>query len=167
METASVGRQGDAVPVSSYTERLYAPWSYWVIAFGVGLSFVTAIGWYLGPWYAVGSAILTACGIATVLLWVGSVRIRVDSRGLWVGRSLLEWEYLGPVTALDAESSRLRLGRDADLRAFVVTRPFLLKAVEVGVRDAADPHPYWLVGTRSPAGLARALTSPNRPGPAS
>lgn len=140
-----------------YAERLRAPLSYWIIALLVGLTFVSAIGAYLGPWFASAAAAITAGGIAAFLTGLGSVRVVVDDRGLQVGPSLLEWQFQGEPERLDAPQTRARLGVDADVQAFVVQRPYLNEAVAVPVTDAADPHPYWLVTTRRPAQLTAAL----------
>lgn len=142
-----------------YREKLRCPLSYWVIAAAFGLSFVTAVGFYVGPWVAVASGVVTALGIAAVLWQIGRVEIVVDDRGITVERSLLEWSYVGSAAAHDAAATRDRLGRDADVRAFVVDRPYLAESVEIAVDDAADPHPYWLVGTRQPQQLLAALSS--------
>jgi len=58
---------------------------------------------------------------------------------------------------------------DADARAFLLLRPYLRRAVMVPVQDPADPTPYWLVSTRQPERLVRALVaasgdSPGRTG---
>lgn len=146
----------------TYRERLSVPLAYWIIAFAFGLSFVTAIGFYLGPWEAVVSGVLTAAGISAVLLRLGGVRITVDAAGLTVGRSLLEWPYVGNVTIHDAAAARRRLGVDAVASAWVVQRPYIPGAVEVEVEDAADPHPYWLVSSRNPAQMAAAIEKNRR-----
>ncbi len=140
-----------------YAERLGCPPSWWAIALLVGLSFVSAVGFYLGPTFAAASAAVTVFGVVAVLGRLGAVRVVVDERGPSVGPSLLHWPYIGPARGLDAPDTRERLGVGADARAFVVTRPYLDRAVEVEVRDAADPHPYWLISTRHPSRLAAAL----------
>lgn len=150
-------------PDVAFRERLSAPLSYWLIALVVGLSFVTAVGWYLGPWFAAGASVVALAGIVAVLGASGSSVVVVDQIGLHVGRATLEWRYLASSTALDKAAARLRRGPDADARAFVVDRPFLAQAVEVQLDDPADPHPYWLIGTRRPAQLVRALTNGRRP----
>lgn len=142
----------------TYVERLAAPASYWIIGLGMGLSTVTAVGWYVGPGFAAALAAVTAALVSGVLL-AGAVRITVDDRGLSVGDALLEWPYLGAVTPLDAAESRAVLGVDANVAAYVVARPYLVEAVQVAVLDDADPHPYWVVTTRRPDELAAALTS--------
>ena len=141
----------------AYTERLAAPASYWVIGLVVGVSTATAVGFYLGPWVAVGAGIAVAGLLAFGLLWIGHVRLVVDERGLSVGPALLEWRYQGEAEVLEAAATRDRLGVGADARAFVVARPYVRTAVRVPVLDAADPHPYWLVSSRTPQRLAAAL----------
>ena len=76
---------------------------------------------------------------------------------LRAARAHIPLEHLGPAEVLDAEATRLALGPEADARAFLVTRPYLKRAVRVPVTDPADPTPYWLVGSRHPDALAAAL----------
>ena len=45
------------------------------------------------------------------------------------------------------------------MRAVRVTALGGPESVEIAVDDAADPHPYWLVGTRQPQQLLAALSS--------
>lgn len=130
---------------------------YAFIGLGVALTFVVAVGVYLGPWLALTLACLAGGLVVTVLAVWGSTVVQVDDRGVQVGAALLEWPYVGAIEARDAEATRARLGMDADARAFVVQRPYLDSTVEIEVVDAADPHPYWLVGTRQPRALAHAL----------
>lgn len=139
-----------------FRERLSCPPSYWVIALFFGLTFVTAIGFYLGPWIAGAAGVLTLVGTVVALLAAG-LELVVDATGLRVGRAHLEWPYVGEVEALDVAETRAALGQEADARAYVVDRPWLRQAVRVGVEDAADPHPHWLVATRNPKQLAAAL----------
>ncbi len=43
------------------------------------------------------------------------------------------------------------------MRAFLMLRPYLSRAVRVAITDPADPAPYWLISTRRPDDLAAAL----------
>lgn len=146
----------------TYRERLSAPPSYWIIASFFGLTFVSAVGLYLGPEVAVAAGVVTAIGITVVLLLLGRTEVRVGADGVRVGESLLEWPYVGAVTVLDRAATRRRLGVDASAAAWVVQRPYIDGAVEVVVADAADPHPYWLVSTRNPAQFAAAVERARR-----
>lgn len=141
----------------TYREHLSAPASYWIIATTFGLTFVTAVGMYLGPGVALGASVLTAVGIAVALLLIGRPEVAVDADGVRVGESLLEWPYVGRVVVHDRAATRQRLGVDAHAAAWVVQRPYIAESVEIGVEDAADPHPYWLVSSRNPAQLAAAI----------
>lgn len=155
--TLRPGERGPASPPPLYSESLRCPVSYWAIALGVGLSFVTAVGLYLGEWAAIFCTVATFVLIVTVLWRIGRTRIVVDARGLMVGPSLLEWAYQGEAVVRDREQTRRRLGPEADVRAFVMSRPYVAEAVELAVSDAADPHPYWLISTRRPRQLCAAL----------
>lgn len=146
----------------TYRERLTAPPSYWIIAFFFGLTFVTAVGFYLGPWVAAAAGAVGVVGIAVVLLLIGRVDVLVGADGVRVGSSLLEWPYVGTVAVLDPAATRRRLGVDANAAAWVVQRPYIPGAVELTVVDQADPHPYWLVSSRNPAQFAAAIERARR-----
>ncbi|MBA3527821.1 MAG: DUF3093 family protein, partial [Propionibacteriaceae bacterium] len=64
---------------------------------------------------------------------------------------------LGETIPLDAQQARLRRGRDADARAFLVLRPYVATAVEITITDEDDQVPYWLVASRRPREFAAAL----------
>lgn len=145
-----------------YRERLSVPPAYWIITLFFGLTFVTAVGLYLGPGAAIAVAVVALVGIVVALLLIGRPEILVDAAGVRVAESLLEWPYVGDTTVLDAEATRRRLGVDAHAAAWVVQRPYIPGAVEIAVADAADPHPYWLVSSRRPTQLAAAIERARR-----
>ncbi|HOC12505.1 MAG TPA: DUF3093 domain-containing protein [Propionicimonas sp.] len=142
-----------------YSERLRVPPSWWLVGLFFALSFVTAVGFYAGPWVAVVAGAVTAIAVCVALLWFGRLRVAVDADGLHAGDALLEWPYLGAVTALSAAATRERLGAKADPAAWLAVRGYVPGSVEVEIKDPADPHPYWLVSTREPQKLAAALAS--------
>lgn len=142
-----------------YHERLKVPASWWLISLFFALTFVTAVGFYAGPWPAVLSGAVTALGVALVLWWFGRVTVRVDATGLHAGEALLEWPYLGTVTVHSPAATRHRLGPGADHAAWLLIRGYIPAGVEVAVDDPADPHPYWLVSSRNPEKLAAALAA--------
>ncbi len=143
----------------TYVERLTVPAAYWLIAVGFGLTFILAIGGYFASFWFVLIAVVGLALIVGCLLVYGGLTVRVDESGVRVGRSLLEWAYVGDVRILDADDWRRRLGPDVDARAFLRVRPYLRQGVEITVEDAADPHPYWLVGSRHPADLVAAISA--------
>jgi hypothetical protein len=124
----------------------------------VAILWLTIVVAVPGPtaWIATGLAfaLLAAC-----LFWYGDARVIVSDGWFQAGRARIATSYLGEVTALDAEQTRLVAGRDADARAFLLLRPYLKRAVKVEIADPADPTPYWLVSTRHPDTLAAELTA--------
>lgn len=150
--------------VDDYRERQTAPLAWWLGAlfFGVvcGWLMLVATTWPVAIITTIVTALLAGAG-----LWrYGSRLVRVDHGELHVGRARLTAAYLGEVEPLDRSAYRHRLGPGADVRAWLATRPYLDRGVIVRVDDDADPTPYWLVGTRHPELLARALG--HHPGPA-
>lgn len=147
-----------------YLERLGVPLRWWVqgtmLVASLWLALVVAtpgvVAWGV-------TAVLMAL-LASLLLSYGSARIVVADGVLHVGRARIAAEHLGSVVALDAEQTRRKAGREADVRAFLVLRPYLKRAVVIEITDTADPAPYWLVSTRHPEALAGAIGSLTRTG---
>lgn len=144
-----------------YAERLTVPLRWWVQGTMLVLTFwlaaVVAFPVHLF-WVptALTALILGVLGLA--LVSYGGVRVAVTERGTFVaGRAEIAVEHLGSAVALDAEHTRLVAGRDADVRAYLLLRPYLRRSVKVEVVDPADPTPYWLVSSRNPERLVAAL----------
>ncbi|MGC3993528.1 MAG: DUF3093 domain-containing protein [Propionicimonas sp.] len=141
----------------SYRERLGVPAGWWVTGLLVALSFVTAVGFYIGPLVAVVAGVVTAAAVVAALLYYGRVVVAVEDSGVRAGESLLEWPWVGEVSVHERSATRRRLGPDADHAAWLVVRGFVPGSVEITVDDPADPHPYWLVSSRRPAQFAAAI----------
>jgi hypothetical protein len=143
--------------VSTYRERLVAPPSWWIVVVAFGLVW----GWIMlvatnAP-IAIGAAVL-ATVVAGALVWsYGSVVIAAGPDGLHVGSAHLPAANVGDVEALDPPAFRELLGPTADARAWLRTRPYVESGVRVGVADASDPTPYWLISSRHPEAVAAAL----------
>ncbi|MFT3861283.1 DUF3093 domain-containing protein [Micropruina sp.] len=142
-----------------YTERLRVPFSYWAIALFFGLSFVTAVSFMLGDAVFVASTGTATVLIAWTLLAWGSLTITVDAGGVRVGASRLDWAYVGQAAAVDQQQRRRVLARED---VHLALRPYVSGVVVIGVADRADPHLCWLVSTRDPDELVRAIER-NRP----
>lgn len=146
----------------SYRERLRVPAAYWLIGLFFGLTSVTAITFALGNLVLLGSTLATVALLAWALLGYSAATLSVGPDGLRAGPSLLEWPYLGRVRVLDEAATRQRLVAAADDGSFLFVRPYVKRAVEVEVRDPADPHPCWLVSSRTPVELAAAIDAARR-----
>lgn len=148
---------GQAGTVQTRRERLTAPLSWWLgaLAFGAAWGWVALVlsGW--GAGIAVGAAVAL---VTAALVWrYGDVVVEAGPDGLRAGRATLPTRHVGAVQALDAAETRAVLGPQADVRAWLLVRPYVRTAVRVELDDPADPTPYWVVSTRRPDLVAAAL----------
>jgi hypothetical protein len=160
-----------------YRERFRVPAYWWPLALVLvvlsGTELLAGLPW---PVATAGYGVLTAAFLAALLLSSRTV-VEVRDGELRAGRSRLPLDHAGGVTALDEAQTRLLRGPRADPAAFVLTRPYLKRAVYIevpvappaggsGDRPRAAPErgpaasaggPYWLVGSRHPEELAAAI----------
>jgi hypothetical protein len=147
-------------PATDYQERLHVPLRWWVQATMFLATFWLALIVALPGWMAwVASAALLA-GIYGIFTWLGSARVEVRDGMLHAGPAHIPIARIGAAEALDKEATRRVHGVDADARAFLVTRPYISRAVKVVLDDPDDPTPYWLISSRHPRQLAAALGRP-------
>jgi hypothetical protein len=143
---------------TTYDERLHVPLRWWVQATMFLASIWLAFYVALPPWLAwAGTGVLLAI-VYGFFAWIGSVRVGVADGTLFAGDAHIPVALLGNVEPLDKEATRRVHGVEADARAFLVTRPYVSRAVKVEIADPADPTPYWLISTRHPRKLTAALS---------
>ncbi len=142
----------------AYRERLHVPLWYWPLGLVFAWSLPVAVWAYLGGAWGLASFVAGTVVVVAALLSMSSAAVVVDADRLRAGAASIEPDFLGEVTVLDASATKRRLGAAADVDAFLLTRPYVSTAVEVRLRDAADPHPYWLISSRHPDELAAAVT---------
>ena len=68
--------------------------------------------------------------------------------------------------ALDEKQAAQLRGPRADPAAHLLLRPYLKRAVYVGLADPGEGVPYWLVATRHPEELAAAIEARHAAGAA-
>jgi hypothetical protein len=134
-----------------YAERLFAPWWLWLV--GLGIAALASAELFLGIVPYLILVPLAALG----LWWAGRLRVAVHDGELYVDDAHLPLRYVGDVGVLDPAGKRAALGTRNDPLAFVVVRPWVPGAVLVVLDDPADPTPYWVVSSRHPERLARAI----------
>ena len=127
-----------------YSERLWAPLSWWLIGAAVALSLIVAIG----AWTSLATG-----GIAAFIK-AGSVRIVVTEEGFGVGRSWIEWHWVDRVRGMDAQTMNSVMRSSHQVGSFLVTRPWIRSGLVLRLADPADPHQAWIVSTRRPGKLA-------------
>jgi len=140
-----------------HSERLAVPLRWLVqgtmLVATFWLAFVVATPG-LVAWAA--TAVLLLVMVALFVAY-GSARVEVADGWLRAGRARIAGEFLGEVSPLDAAETRRVAGPDADVRAYLLLRPYLKRSVRVTIRDDHDPTPYWLVSSRDPEHLAAAI----------
>jgi hypothetical protein len=144
---------------AAYRERLSVPFRWWVqgtmLVATFWLAFVVATP-ALVAWSATAVLLLLMAGL---FLSYGAPRVEVADGWLRAGRARISGEFLGGAEPLDPDATRRVAGPEADVRAYLLLRPYLKRSVRVTVRDARDPAPYWLVSTRDPEHLAAAIAA--------
>jgi len=142
-----------------YRERLTPSILGWLLAPAVGVSIWFMLG-ILGQVVALiaGGA---ALGLTALALLGTSALLRVtgdtETPQWQAGRATIPVSLLGTPQVLDAEEMRRAMGPELAGAAYVCHRAWVHTGVRVPVQDPADPTPYWLVATRNPDQLARAL----------
>lgn len=141
----------------SYRERLHVPLRWWVQATMFLATFWLALTVAMPEWIAWTASAALLLGVFAIFAWLGSPEIEVRDGLLVAGRAQIPLALVGAVEALDKDATRRVHGIDADARAFLLTRPYIARAVKVSLEDADDPTPYWLLSSRHPRQLAAAL----------
>jgi len=141
----------------SYTERLRAPVSFWVLGEVSALIFASTVWAGFSVIVAIASYVLFCGGCAAFLLSWGRARIEVSPGELRAGRLTLPLAQAGQVAPLDEAQTTALRGPRADPSAFMLIRPYLKRAVYIEVTGEHQERPYWLLGTRRPAELAAAI----------
>jgi Protein of unknown function (DUF3093) len=143
---------------AAYRERLSVPFRWWVqgtmLVATFWLAFVVATPAVVA-WSATAVLLLLMTGL---FLSYGAPRVEVADGWLRAGRARISGEFLGGAEPLDPATTRRVAGPEADVRAYLLLRPYLKRSVRVTVRDARDPAPYWLLSTRDPELLAAAIS---------
>lgn len=138
-----------------YRERLWpTPWLLFA-----GLLLVPAVILMLAP-ISVPLAIPVSIGVYLLFclfLFATSPVIEVTRDALRAGRAEIPLSIIAGATTTDRDTTKRLLSVESDARAFLVIRSWIPQAVRVELSDPADPTPYWLVSSRRPNELSRAL----------
>jgi hypothetical protein len=145
-----------------YRERLWVPWWWWPLGFG--LAAIVAYEVNLGvrslpDWLPFVTLFAVATG---ALLWLGRVEDRVcaDDNGieLWAGQAHLPVTVISRSAEIARTAKSAALGRQLDPAAYVLHRAWVGPMVLLVLEDPDDPTPYWLVSCRHPERVLSALT---------
>jgi hypothetical protein len=144
---------------TEYDERLGVPLRWWALGTMMIASILLAFLVATPLWVALAASGLLAAAMTAPFVGYGAARITVQDGTLHAGRARIPVALLADPAALDPESTRRLAGPEADVRAYLLLRPYLRSSVRVIVADPADPTPYWLLSTRRPRRLCSALAA--------
>ncbi|MFD4508142.1 DUF3093 domain-containing protein [Streptomyces sp. NPDC058457] len=145
-----------------YEERLTAPRSWWFLSFLIGVSFALVLLPF-GTLPMLGGLVGGTAAAAVVASSYGSPRIRVVGDSLIAGEARIPVSALGSSEVLDPDEARAWRTYKADVRAFLLLRSYIPRALRVEVTDPEDPTPYLYLSTREPEALAAAIEAAKSP----
>ena len=88
---------------------------------------------------------------------LGQNALEISGGELRVRGAHLPLTYVSGVVALDPATLRRVVGREGDPAAFVSIRPWIGGGVQLWIDDEDDPAPYWIVSSRHPERLVKAV----------
>jgi Protein of unknown function (DUF3093) len=146
-----------------YRERLWVPWWWWPLGFGLAALIGLEVNQGVRPlpdW--VPFAVLFGVA-AAALLWMGRSEVAVitgdDGVELWAGQAHLPVSVISRTAEIPRSAKSAAMGRQLDPAAYVLHKGWVGAMVLVVLDDPDDPTPYWLVSCRHPERLLSALRS--------
>jgi hypothetical protein len=149
----------EGLKMASYRERLFAPVGYWLIAVPVVVTLGAEAYFFVDGIIPPLVIVVLYLIVAAFLMNWSSATIEVTGGVLRAGGDTLALSEAGEAIALDEQQAMALRGPRADPAAHILLRPYLKRAVYIGLADPAQGVPYWLVATRHPAELAAAIES--------
>jgi hypothetical protein len=143
--------------MGSYRERLFVPVSYWVLAVPVVVLLGAEVIFVAGGIVPLLAMAVLAVIVGAFLVNWSSATIEVTGTVLRVGKDTLPLSEAGEAIVLDERQAALLRGPRADPAAHILLRPYLKRAVYVGIAEPTEGVPYWLIATRRPDELAAAI----------
>lgn len=139
-----------------YSEVVRPP--FWLFAFILFLTESMAVSIWAAFDNRVGvTAFIVSLLIALAARSAMAMKIEVTQDELRIQRAHIERRYLGAITELNSAQMALIRGRDADPAAHLAIRFWQPLGIKVLVQDERDPTPYWLIATKKPSELSKAL----------
>lgn len=140
----------------SYNERLYFSFTLWLFLLGFAITFFIAI------WAALGNLPAVIATLLLILLFVimnfKSLRIQVRAGKLMVGFASIEVSRLGAISEIQELSKFQKTEVPIDPAAFLQTKFWIKPAIKINLIDPDDPTPFWLISTRNPGKLVKAIS---------
>ena len=108
--------------------------------------------------FAAPVATIFGVGISAVM-FISSPVVTVTENELIVKGARIDKRFLGSVSVIPKEDIFESLGRNLNANAWLSIQASVKGLVRVEIVDPEDPSPYWMISTRNPEVLAKALKS--------
>jgi hypothetical protein len=143
--------------MGSYRERLLVPVSYWLLTVPVVVTLGAEAYFFVDGWIPPLVIGLFALIVVIFLVHWSGATIEVTGNVLRADKDTLALSEADRVLALDERQAAQLRGPKADPAAHLLLRPYLKRAVYIGLANPGEGTPYWLVATRHPEQLAAAV----------
>lgn len=141
----------------SYEEKLSPSFgTYAIIALLSGMTFLAFA--YLPRPVSAAATLIVLLG-ASLALYVSSPTLRVTSSHLYAGKAVLPLSAITDVTHHTGTDASKARGSGAPHPAYLVIRGWISPVVVVHIDARPDPTAAWILSTRNPDALAKALRS--------
>ncbi|MDJ0335244.1 DUF3093 domain-containing protein [Salinibacterium sp. G-O1] len=141
--------------MTNYREKLWpAPWLFISTALVIPASLLVFLPININV--GIGAAVVLYLGCLAALL-ASATKVEVTETHLIAGKARLPLDIIGAVDGFVGSEATLERGQRLDARAFLVIRGWIDPVVRVELIDPNDPVPYWLVSTRKPQEVSRAI----------
>lgn len=139
-----------------YLEKLWASaWLYLAMALVIPASLLVFLPINITAGIVVAVVLYGGC---VAILMLASPTILVTDEAFVAGRATLPLRFVGTATPFREPEATLERGRNLDARAWLLIRGWVGPVVKIDNTDPEDPTPYWLVSSRKPDDLVRALS---------
>lgn len=118
---------------------------------------------YLSIWAPLGNlAAIIVTAISLCAAFALSIKMRttiyVSNQMLHVNKAKIDLKYIKSATVLTPVEYKKMIGVAADPAAFLAINFWVKSGVKVELKDKKDPTPYWLISSRNPKKLVKALS---------
>ena len=136
--------------MGSYRERLLVPVSYWLLAVPVALTLGAEAYFFVDGFIPPLFIALVYVIMAAFLVRWNSATIEVTGAVLRAGRDTLALSEADEVIALDEKQALVLRGPRADPSAHILLRPYLKRAVYIGLADPSRGRAVLAGGDAAP-----------------
>lgn len=138
-----------------YRERL-TPGLGFFVAWLLVMPAVALIMLPINAQIAIPVAVAMYIAIAIIFFALSPV-IEVKDGVLHAGRASIPVDQIGVIEPLGAEPLRKTIGPEADARNYLLVRGWIHMGLKLEITDESDPTPYWIITSRKPLALAKAI----------